>query len=643
MPVNLRNELKILFVEDSEDDAILEIHQVQKGGYSVYYERVDNASDMAAALNEKKWDIVLSDYSMPHFNGLDALALLKNSGIDIPFIIISGIIGEEVAVEAMKAGANDYVMKSNLKRLVPAIERELKEAQNRIERLQFEQKNVQVEESLRESEERYRLIADNTADTISIWDMDFNLIYISPSVQKLRGYSVQESLSHSLDHFLSPESVDKVKNIIRELISLPANDGKESSKPSLFELEQIHKNGSIIQVEVSVSFIRDKDSSPINILAVTRDITLRKHFEERLKVLSHAIEQSPAMIVITNTDGNIEYANPEFERVTGYSLSEVIGKNPNILKSGNNTDQLYKELWETITAGDVWHGELINKKKNGDLYWANVSASPIFSDDGIIKHFSGIQQDITAKKMIEEELIVAKERAEESDRLKSSFLQNMSHEIRTPMNAIVGFSELLINEIKCEGLPKKYGNIIESSCADLLNIINGILEIAQIESGQTSVCYEDCNVNKLFSELTLLYNNSELQLGKQHIEFTMKPTPETPDIIIKTDSSKLKQIFTNLINNAFKFTEKGLIQGGCYFDENHKITFYVSDTGIGIPEDKQGSIFQRFVKLNQDKNRFIEGTGIGLAIVKEILNLLGGNIWLESVPGNGTTFYFTLN
>jgi DNA-binding NtrC family response regulator len=190
----MKTLLQILIVEDSEDDALLVLNRIKKGSYSIEYKIIDNALEMRTALNEKSWDLVLSDYSMPNFNGLKALDIIKESGIDIPFILISGTIGEEIAVEAMKAGAHDYIMKNNLHRLLPAIERELRDAKCREEQRQLEQKQKRTENELRESEERNRLITENTADTITMLDLDFNVIYTSPSVKKLRGFKPQEAM-----------------------------------------------------------------------------------------------------------------------------------------------------------------------------------------------------------------------------------------------------------------------------------------------------------------------------------------------------------------------------------------------------------------------------------------------------------------
>ncbi len=631
----MRAKLNILMVEDSEDDALLVLHQIKKGNYIVDYKRVESAETMKSALMKNHWDIILSDYQMPNFSGLEALSIVKESGLDLPFIIISGAIGEEVAVQAMKAGAYDYIMKDNLQRLLPVVERELKEFNIRKERKQLEKKQ-------KAAEERYRLIAENTADTITVLDLNFKILYVSPSVLKLRGYTVEETISGTIDHFLTPKSLEKAKKTLAEQLDKENYGNYDPNRYILLELEEIHKNGTIIQVELSVSFIRDEDQNPIRILVVSRDITKRKQAEEKLKVLSHAVEQNPVMILITDTKGNIEYVNPKFEEVTGYSLEETMGKNPSILNSGKNSDNIYKDMWNTIKSHKVWHGELINKRKNNELYWANITISPITDNMEKVTHFVSIQEDITEKKKIEKELICAKERAEESDRLKTAFLQNMSHEIRTPMNAIIGFSDLFVSVIDNKEELQKYIKIMQKNCYDLLDIINDILEMAKIDSRQLPVVFQECDLQKLFYELELFFNSYKTRIDKPQIEFSLNKLDGKTDLTIKTDLAKLKQILINLISNAFKFTDEGKISGGYKYDENKNIVFFISDTGIGIPPDKKEVIFQRFIKLNQNKTKFQEGTGLGLSIVKELIDLLGGKIWLESEPFKGSTFYFII-
>ena len=246
------------------------------------------------------------------------------------------------------------------------------------------------------------------------------------------------------------------------------------------------------------------------------------------------------------------------------------------------------------------------------------------------------------KKNASIELLLAKEKAEESDRLKTAFLHNMSHEIRTPMNAVMGFANLLPENFDNRAKLEKFSEIINVRCKDLLVLINDILDIAKIESGQLTTSLEVCSKTRLFYEIESFFQEQQVQMKKQHIQLSLEIKEDIGDEIIVTDKVKFKQIFINLLSNAFKFTESGNIKFGCSNHLNSGMVYFVSDTGIGIPFNKQAEIFERFTQLSGSKFNTSGGTGLGLSIVRGLIDLLGGNIWLESEPRERPTFYFTL-
>jgi PAS domain S-box-containing protein/putative nucleotidyltransferase with HDIG domain len=268
--------LRVLMVEDSEDDVLLMIRALKQGGCDPVYEQVEDALSMRKALEKGSWDIILCDYQMPQFDGLAAIALLKETGIDIPLIIVSGVIGEETAVACMRSGAQDYVMKGNLSRLVPAIERELKEAESRIQRRQ-------AEEALKESENKYRLLAENVNDVIFALDMNLNYTYVSPSVKFLRGYEPEEVLKHSPHKTLTPSSWDQAVRTLSEVMELEKSGHREIQEYRSLELEMWRKDGTTVWTEVKFSFLRDENHQAVGILGVTRDITERKQADKDLK------------------------------------------------------------------------------------------------------------------------------------------------------------------------------------------------------------------------------------------------------------------------------------------------------------------------------------------------------------------------
>lgn len=364
----------------------------------------------------------------------------------------------------------------------------------------------------------------------------------------------------------------------------------------------------------------------------------RKQTEEKICQLSQAVEQSPVTIVITNTNGDIEYVNPKFVDTTGYTIEEVVGKNSRFLKSGYTTPAEYNDLWQTLKEGKEWHGEFKNKRKDGSLFWESATISPIINDQGESTHYIAFKEDITKRKIEEQELINAKLKAEESDRLKLAFLANMSHEIRTPMNGILGFTELLKAPYLTGDEQQEYISIIEKSGKRMLNIINDIVSISKIESGLIEVSLSETNINE---EITYLYNFFQLETKQKGIQLYLSKELPTKYSIIKTDREKLYAILSNLVKNAVKFTNKGSIEFGCE-KKGSNIEFFVKDSGIGISNSQKNVVFERFRQANETISRSHEGSGLGLAISKAYVEMLGGKLWVNSKEGKGSTFYFTI-
>lgn len=348
------------------------------------------------------------------------------------------------------------------------------------------------------------------------------------------------------------------------------------------------------------------------------------------------MDNTPAYVYIKDTNLNHIYQNKKVNSVDS--------------KDKNSSAKTIFEahIAELIEKSDAY---ILNSKKesvniqyqcklNGKEVWLDDYKFYLQQPDGN-PAIGGVSFDITRLKNTELDLIKAKEKAEESDRLKTAFLQNMSHEIRTPMNAIMGFSGLLPSIDDKEKL-KYFSGIINQRCEDLLNIINDILDISKIESGQFPVILEECDLNELFTELQTFFIENQKRIGKNHINFSLKASCEPYHTTIITDKGKLKQIFINLIGNAFKFTDNGKIEGGCKYDKDNNLVFYVEDTGVGIAREHHLRIFDRFSQVSTKIETNMGGTGLGLSIVKGLVDLLGGQIYLESELGKGSLFYFSI-
>lgn len=362
--------------------------------------------------------------------------------------------------------------------------------------------------------------------------------------------------------------------------------------------------------------------------------------QKQIKTLSEAVSHSPVSVLITDPNGEIEYVNPRFCQLTGYSYDEVMGKKPAILKSGEHPEEFYANLWDTILSGKEWRGEFLNRKKNGEFFWELASISSVRNKKGEITHFVSVKEDITERKMMEEELRSAKEKAEESDQLKTAFLANLSHEIRTPMNAISGFSELISNFDIDDEARKEYTSIIKNNVNLLSALIDDIIDFSKLESGIMSIDSMECDVTSIMNELKISYLHEIRKLEKP-VELIVHDTSCMKKGLY-TDPLRFRQILSNLIGNAIKFTDEGSIEIGCLPEEKGMITFYVKDTGIGISEDKFNLIFERFRQADGSTTRKYGGTGLGLAISRGLVEVMGGRIWLESSPGQGSTFYFSL-
>lgn len=367
----------------------------------------------------------------------------------------------------------------------------------------------------------------------------------------------------------------------------------------------------------------------------------RKWAEEELVKITMAIEQNHASVVISDVEGKIEYTNPKFTEVTGYTADEALGKKTSILKSGLHSPEFYKALWNTIHNGEIWQGEICNKAKNGQLFWEQVNISPLKNSKGEITNFVAVKDDITHRKWAEEELKLAKEAAEAANKAKSEFLANMSHEIRTPMNAILGFSELLSTKITDE-LLKNYVDSIKSSGKNLLTLINDVLDLSKIEAGRMVVHYEFIDPFLLFKDIEYMF---QMKAHDKGLQFSIVTDLNLP-IGIETDEVRLRQIMINLINNAIKFTDEGSVTvevksiGTLSSVDSELIDLQVKviDTGIGISPDFLKIIFHPFTQQDGQSTKKYGGTGLGLSITKRLIELLNGTISVESKLGEGSCF-----
>lgn len=400
-------------------------------------------------------------------------------------------------------------------------------------------------------------------------------------------------------------------------------------------------------VEIYKSPINDSDGKVIGIAGIQRDVSdIRKAMENlnlERKLLKALMDNLPYAIYFKDKELRFIRINKAQAHILGVdNPEEATGKTDFDYFSGQHAQESFKDEQRILSSGEQLIGK-IEKIRNaeGNFIWVSSTKIPIRNKEGEITGLVGISIDVTDKQLAEQKLKEAREKAIESDKLKSAFLANMSHEIRTPMNGIIGFSNLLKNNALPKEQQLEYLGYIEKCGNSLLNLIDDIIDVSKIEAGQLVIREELTCINYILKELFITFDKTRISENKKNIELRLM-MPESQGLLYTiTDPFRFKQVLSNLIGNAFKFTEKGYIEFG-YKIVNREIEFYVKDTGVGIPKNKFGLIFDRFGQVLENERLNHKGTGLGLAISINIVKLLGGRMWLESEVGRGSKFYFTL-
>ncbi|MEI7829777.1 MAG: ATP-binding protein [Prolixibacteraceae bacterium] len=502
--------IRILHLEDNMNDALLVQSILRQASIKFEYVLTDSEIEFQAFLQKKEFDIILSDYHLPDYTGTEALLYVRSNFPNIPFVFLSGTMGEEAAIESLLSGATDYVLKNRLERLVPAIYRAYNESKVQNARLQAEKQLLQSEENFRRS-----------------------------------------------------------------------------------------------------------------------------------------ISESPLGIRFVDGNGRTVYANKAFLEIYEFSSLEEFNSTPAKERYSAESYEQHLERKELRRIGkDVLEYELSIVRKNQESRHVKILRNEVLWNG--VKHFQVINQDITDQKKLTADLIAAKEKAEESDRLKTAFLANISHEIRTPMNGILGFAELLKEPKLSEAESMEYISIIEKSGIRMLNLMEQIINISKLETGQVTVSKSETNVNALIEQIHHSYQQIAEERG---IRLGFKNALPADRCILKTDRTKVYEILSNLVRNAIKFSDEGTVEFGYTIvemqDRSPQMQFYVKDQGIGVPKDRQSAIFERFIQADIGDKRAFQGIGLGLSISKAYIEMLGGKIWVESDPENktaekGSVFYFTL-
>lgn len=480
-----------------------------------------------------------------------------------------------------------------------------------------------------ESERRYRLLVENTSDILFAFDKKGVFTFISSSVRKI-GYEPEEIVGTSMMGYIHPDDAGRVF----ESFQAAVKDGIE--KPLSFKVRA--KDQSYFIFEEVGSVIRDDKAIPIMVTGILRDMTMRVRAEQSIREyelkLAAVIDAIPNPIFYKDTDGRYENCNQAFVDLIGVSREKIIGSTAFDIFSPDLAEVYHKADLDLLSTNQKQVYESKVKDKDGLLRDVIFYKSLVLKGDGSVRGMVGVILDITNRKEAEDMLNQARESAEEANRAKSTFLANMSHEIRTPLNGIVGMTELALGT-DLTATQRRYLDSVLSSARALLDIINDILDISRIEAGRMNI-----ESVSFMLEPVLEASIAPLQLAAQekNLELICDPDPEMPGTVIG-DPVRLRQILVNLLGNAVKFTETGhVVLHAGYYDGRFRFT--VSDTGIGVPPEKLEQIFNGFTQADGTTVRKYGGSGLGLTISRELVQLMGGEIRCESKVGEGSHFIF---
>jgi two-component system cell cycle sensor histidine kinase/response regulator CckA len=614
-----KDPIQLLVIEDSEDDTDLLVRELERGGYQLDFLRVDTAEDLRAALTGRNWDLIVADYSMPRFNGSDALAMVRDHSREVPFIFVSGTIGEEAAVAALKSGAQDYILKGKTGRLLPAIERELREARARHER-------DQLEADRRAIEERYRQVLTIAGDGIVVVDDEFRIAIFNRGAERIFGYAAEKVIGRPLDILWPPRLAEANRQRIAGMLMSPG----PSATPGGSEFLALRADGEEFPLEATLSQLVEAGKAIVTL--IVRDIAERKRSEKKLRQLSRAVEQSPSLILIADTEGTIEYLNPRFLEATGYRVDEVVGRKPFFWRAGRNGAAINDEVWRTALAGQDWRGEFQNMRKDGSDIVVAVTVSPITNDNGAITHVIAIEEDITRRREIEAQL----HQAQKLEAL-GMLTGGIAHDFNNLLAVIIGNLDLITPRLKGDETTHTGAKLALAAALRSAELTRQLLAFAR----QQALAPRTFNLNQLVSGTVAMLQRI---LGNR-IEFRSDLSPSLWPA--EADPSQVETALTNLAINARDAMAEGgvltIATRNVHLDGSgvgpdavapgDYVALSVTDTGVGIPPSELKRVLEPFYTTKAPG----KGTGLGLSMVYGFAKQSHGHLELESVVGRGTS------
>jgi len=447
-----------------------------------------------------------------------------------------------------------------------------------------------LDNNIKENEKRFRLITENAKDLISITDKHGNYVYLNPSFEKTLGYKIEKLLGTNLMNIVNSSDFSHL-------------DDWRNMEDFQYRVKRI--DGEWIWLESNRFKIKWQNRTFY--VGIGRDVTEKRIAREELQKLYSAVEQTLDGIFITTLNGQILYVNPAFEKITGYTEKEVLGKNPNIINSGKHKKVFFTKLWKTINGGKTFRGMVINKKKNGELFYTDHTITPVKDELGNITYFVGIWKDITSH--IEEE------------KRKDEFISIASHELKM-------FKDSGNKDVN------KYLDRMGYQVDKLTNLVRDLLDVSRLQTGKLELRKEKFDIGKLIKEIAENFDATD-NTHKIFIE-------GKPKKMVKADRDRIEQVIINLISNAIKYSPDADRVEIEIKSEKNDIIISVKDFGVGIAQEYLNKIFGRFYRVYDTRDKTFPGLGMGLYISYEIVERHRGKMWVESKKDEGSIFYFSL-
>jgi PAS domain S-box-containing protein len=615
--------VKILHLEDNQYDFELISRMLSDAGFETSIRWASSRDEYLAELENPDFDLVLCDFMIPGYNAFGALEDLLEHSLLIPFICVSGSIGEETAVELLIAGATDYILKDRLARLPSAINRALELGEEK--RLR-----IWTQNQLSQSEEQYRELYNNAVMGLYRTNQKGEVLLANQTLLNMLGYdSIEELKEINIEEkgFESFNERQLFLNLIDKTEELKGHNSK-----------WMRKDGSYIYVRESARLRRDKDGSPLYYDGIVEDITEKKIAEDALKAsqqLFHTLALvSPVGIFRTDTSGYTTYVNPRWSELSGIPFEDALGFG--WMKGVHPEDQKpMSDQWAEACKNKIEslaHYRFI--KPDGSIVWVMGNSVPEIVDGETIGYVGTIT-DITQIKLFEESLLIAKEKAERASALKDAFINNLSHEIRTPLNGIVGMAGIIQEIFEESASPEETGffNSLVRSTERLINTVEMMLLMSQIQTGD-HVCKPEHT--GLATIVERVVNDLREHVQEKNLEVSVIRLLEDDSAFV--DPTDAKNIIHYLFDNAVKYTKNGTVEISLFNIDEHSVGISIKDSGVGISKEYLPDLFEPFVQQEMGYSRPFEGMGLGLPIVKKLVDANNGEIKVESEPGKGSTF-----